>query len=206
LHNGNINNIEIENEHGSNNTVVRKAIPDDIDDIMSVACSVGNDVKNHKAGFLMDDYIKDYDYFKEKFLLLIRELKRFYVVEEDTILGFLISYSSDEWLHHNPSWLQDVIWAPQFDIKNTCKFVLIDKTAIKSGVTGMGLGSLLYKKLFEDIKEHNISNIFAETIISPKPNFASLEFRMKQRYDLAGVRFESYKGTVYTDLVYHKSV
>jgi len=46
----------------------------------------------------------------------------------------------------------------------------------------------------------------AETIISPIPNFASLAFRKKQNYFLAGVRYEPYLGEMYTDLIYYKDI
>jgi hypothetical protein len=55
------------------------------------------------------------------------------------------------------------------------------------------------------LKAERIEHIFAETIISPQPNFASLQFRKKQNYSLAGVRYEKYNNSLYTDLVYHKA-
>jgi len=186
--------------------VVRRASLNDIGGIMDVACSVGNSQKIHSAGFLMDDYVKDYDYFKQKFSNLIGELEHFYVIEGESILGFLIAYNKDEWLKYNPKWIEEILWSPDFDKSLTENFILVDKTAIFKGYTGRGLGSRLYETLIEDIKRKGIENIFAETIISPKPNFASLEFRLKQNYKLAGVRYERYKDNIYTDLVYHKKV
>lgn len=186
--------------------IVRKAVVDDIDGIMDVACSVGNGKKNHEDGFLMDDYILHYNHFKRKFTQLIMRLKHFYVIESRKILGFLIAYEKEEWLEENQGWIESIVWHPQFDMGHTDKFVLIDKTAISLGLTGRGLGSRLYTTLIHNLKGSGISDIFAETIISPKPNFASLNFRIKQQYSLAGVRYENYNGTVYTDLVYHKKI
>lgn len=188
------------------NPVVRKAACDDITGIMDVACSVGNSEKNHALGFLMDDYSGERSYFTDKFLKLLRELSYFYVVEDGSILGFLIAYTKDEWLRYNPCWIDDIKWSPDFDMKRTDNFVLVDKTAVRKGLTGKGLGSLLYDSLILDIKSRGICDMFAETLISPVPNFASLQFRLKQKYRLAGVRYEKYKGTLYTDLVYHKAL
>lgn len=202
----NIANLKIkyDDEELTGKISVRRAVSEDIDGIMDVACSVGNSNKVHTKGFLVDDYTSNYNHFKRKFQKLIMELKYFYVVESSTILGFLIAYSKEQWLQYNPGWMDEVVWHPQFDTDSTEKFVLIDKTAIFSHLTGRGLGSLLYKTLVSDIKKDGINDIFAETIISPKPNFASLEFRIKQNYNFAGVRFENYSDTIYTDLVYHK--
>ncbi len=186
--------------------VVRKASPDDINGIMDVALSVGNSQKSHESGFLMDDYAGETDYYIEKFTKLINELDHFYVVEDGLILGFLIAYCKDEWLHYNPTWIDDIIWSPEFDMKNTDRFMLVDKTAIHKDLTARGLGSLLYDSLIHDIKSEDICDMFAETLISPVPNFASLNFRIKQKYSLAGVRYEKYKGILYTDIVYHKTI
>jgi N-acetylglutamate synthase-like GNAT family acetyltransferase len=185
---------------------IRRAKHDDIDGIMEVACSVGNSKKIHSTGFLMDDYTQDYNHFKRKFLKLIMEIEHFYVVKSGTVLGFLIAYTREQWLHYNPHWLQDIVWNPAFDRNLSDDFVLVDKTAIMNGMTGRGLGSLLYKTLVPRVTKKGIHSIFAETLISPKPNFASLEFRIKQDYTLAGVRYERYQDAIYTDLIYHKAV
>lgn len=68
------------------------------------------------------------------------------------------------------------------------------------------VGSLIYKRFLSDLKSEGIKNIFSETIVSPHPNFASLQFRRKQKFDLSGVRYEKYGGKLYTDLIYHKKV
>lgn len=187
-------------------TRVRNANHDDIDGIMDVACSVGNSNKISGMGFLVDDYTKDYNHFRRLFLQLIMELDHFYVIENTEIIGFLIAYTKEQWLYYTKEWLDSVIWDPEFHIKKLDDFVLIDKTAILSGMTGKGLGSMLYKTLISDVRKNDVHNLFAETLISPKPNFASLEFRIKQDYKLAGVRFEHYKGVRYTDLVYNKQI
>ncbi|MEA4845788.1 MAG: GNAT family N-acetyltransferase, partial [Clostridiaceae bacterium] len=122
----------------------------------------------------------------------------------DKIYGFMIAYTKEEWIRDNPSWIQDVHWNPEFDLSRTSKFIVVDKTAVFAEMTGMGIGSLIYKRLLEDLKLEGIGNIFAETIISPQPNLASLQFRKKQEYSLAGVRYEKHNSTLYTDLVYHK--
>lgn len=197
-------NVKYDDQELTGKITVRRAAAGDIDGIMDVACSVGNSNKIHTAGFLIDDYTSNYNHFKRKFQQLIMELQYFYVVESSMILGFLIAYSKEQWLKYNPGWMDEIVWHPQFDTNRTENFVLIDKTAILSNLTGRGLGSLLYKTLVSDIRNDNINDMFAETIISPKPNFASLEFRLKQNYNFAGVRFENYSNAIYTDLVYHK--
>ena len=186
--------------------IVRRAEKRDISGIMNVACSQGRINKDYRAGFLMDDYVSDYDYFNERFLALIDKLHYFYVIENGTVLGFLIAYDKEEWLIRNQNWFDDIVWNPEFDRKLTDSFILVDKTAILSGITGKGLGSRLYDALIKDMKSDGINNMFAETIISPFPNFASLEFRVKQKYKLAGIRYEHYKDKLYTDLMYYKTV
>lgn len=186
--------------------VVRKAVCDDINGIMDVACSEGRADKNHRAGFLMDDYNANPDFFRKKFLSLIDSLKYFYVIENGAVLGFTIAYTKEEWLQYNPNWLEDIIWSPDFDLSKTEKFLLVDKTAILRGLTGKGLGSRIYDTLICNVRDEGINDLFAETIISPVPNFASLEFRLKQKYTLAGVRYEKHNGQLYTDLVYHKQL
>lgn len=198
--------MEISIEYPIEELIVRRAEKGDIEGIMEVAVSVGNASKVHSEGFLMDDYEKDYDFFKNKFLKLMEEIENFYVIEGDRILGFLIAYYRDEWLKYTPGWIDDIIWSPDFDRKRVENFILVDKTAIHKGLTGKGLGSELYKALIKNIKEKGIRDMFAETLISPVPNFASLNFRIKQKYKLAGIRYENYKGQIYTDLIYHKEV
>ena len=186
---------------------IRKAKTKDVDSIFRVACSVGTKTKESYSGFLMDDYIAKPKYYQKFFLERIFELDYFYVAESPNgILGFLMAYSKDQWLKYNPEWIEDTMWSPDFDMEKTDNFVVIDKTAIMANLTAKGIGSSLYKGLMKDLKEKGIVNIFAETLISPTPNFASLAFRKKQKYALAGVRYENYMNTLYTDLIYHKPI
>ncbi len=185
---------------------VRKATLEDVDQVYEVACSVGRSEKVAEQGFLVDDYLSNPRYYKTKLKRRIKRLSHFYVAEFDKIYGFLMAYSKDEWLAENPEWIEDIYWRPDFNKSKLDDFVLVDKTAIMSQLTGMGIGSTLYERLKSDLRKEGIKDIFAETIISPEPNFASLQFRKKQQYTLSGTRYEEYKGTLYTDLIYHKAV
>lgn len=191
----------------NNNLIkIRKALPKDVDEIYDIACSVGTKSKDSTKGFLMDNYVSNPNKYKKLFLNKIKELDYFYIAESNVTLGFLMAYTKKHWLKHNANWLDDIYWSPDFDKSKINNFVVIDKTAILAGQTGKGIGSKLYKNLLADINTANINNIFAETIINPTPNFASLAFRKKQRYMLAGVRYERYQKKLYTDLIYYKSV
>ncbi|MFZ5352163.1 MAG: GNAT family N-acetyltransferase [Bacillota bacterium] len=185
---------------------VRKATLQDVDAVFDVACSVGKSEKVAEQGFLVDDYMSNPRYYKTKLKRRIKRLKHFYVAEYDRIYGFLMAYEKNEWLAENPNWMEEVYWRPDFLSSATDNFILVDKTAVLSQLTGMGIGSLMYESLKTDLRNEGIKDIFAETIISPQPNFASLQFRKKQNYNLAGVRYEEYKGKLYTDLIYHKMV
>lgn len=186
---------------------VRKATPEDVNEIYRIATTVGHKNKDSDKGFLMDDYMSSPSRYKEMFLTRIFELEHFYVAHTaHKPVAFLMAYSKANWLRYTPEWIDEIYWHPSFNTKYTRKFVLVDKTAVCSGLTGMGIGSKLYESLISDITAKGIKNIFAETIISPVPNFASLNFRKKQRYQLAGVRYEEYKGNILTDLIYHKRV
>jgi len=185
---------------------VRKAEKKDFDAIYSIAASVGTGNKDSYKGFLMDNYLKEPEKYKEFFKKRLDELEYFYIAEENRPLGFLMGYKKSQWLKYNPNWLEDIYWSPDFDMSKTEDFIVVDKTAILAGYSGQGIGSILYKSLLHDLKRDGINNIFAETIVNPVPNFASLAFRKKQNYSLAGMRYEKYKGTIYTTLVYHKPV
>jgi predicted GNAT superfamily acetyltransferase len=91
-------------------------------------------------------------------------------------------------------------------MKRTENFVLVDKTAIRADLTSRGIGSRLYMRLIRDVRTRGIHDLFGETVVDPVPNFASLAFRKKQNYTLAGVHYERYYGKIVTDLVYHRSV
>ncbi|RQD69478.1 MAG: GNAT family N-acetyltransferase [Tindallia sp. MSAO_Bac2] len=191
---------------------VRRVKAEDIDSVFQIAASVGTGEKDSSQGFLVDNYASDPAYYKEKFLQLSQRLEHFYVAENVTgksrkqIVGFLIAYTKQQWLEDNPTWLEDVHWHPSFDQDRLNDFVVVDKTAIQSYLTGHGIGSELYKRLIADIRAKDIETILAETIISPTPNFASLAFRKKQHYLLAGVRYEDYIGETFTDLIYYKDI
>lgn len=189
-----------------NNFNTRKASKNDVSHIYSIACSVGKKVKTSEDGFLMDNYASNPKYYQNFFMEKILELEHFYIAENNQIVGFLMAYTKEQWLKYNPNWIEEICWRPDFDKSKLDNFVVIDKTAILSNLTGNGIGSILYKNLIKDLKSKNINHIFAETIISPTPNFASLSFRKKQKYSLSGLRYENYKDTLYTDLIYNKSV
>ena len=185
---------------------VRKAIPKDCLDVFHIASSVGKSKKISEEGFLIDDYTSNPKHYQSKLLQSIFELDYFYVAEIGSkIVGFLIAYTKEQWLNYNPEWLDDIYWHPLFDTNKTENFILVDKTAIHASLTGMGIGSKLYLKLINDIKKNGINNMFAETVINPIPNFASLSFRKKQNYSLAGMRYEEYNNDILTDLIYHKT-
>ncbi len=203
----NLSALEKEFATGKDHIRVRKACPKDLHSIYQVACSVGNNKKEANHGFLVDDYSSNPKYYQTQLLEKIFELDHFYVAESyNKIVGFLIAYTKQQWLKYNEGWIDDIYWKPDFDIKKTKDFILIDKTAILSHLTGKGIGSELYKKLIPSIKASGINDIFAETIISPTPNFASLSFRIKQNYTLAGMRYEDYLDQTFTTLIYHKSI
>ncbi len=187
-------------------TKVRKAKKSDVHQIYNIASSVGSARKIPEQGFLIDDYSSNPKFYKSKLLNAINSLEHFYVAEYERIYGFMIAYKKDEWLKNNPNWVNDVYWRPDFDRSKLDNFLVIDKTAVQAGLTGQGIGSIIYKQLLENLRLEGTGNIFAETIISPLPNFASLQFRKKQNYDLAGMRYESYNNMLYTDLVYYKEV
>ncbi|MPN29312.1 hypothetical protein SDC9_176764 [bioreactor metagenome] len=167
---------------------------------------MGSSEKISEQGFLVDDYRANPKFYKKKLLKGINSLDHFYVAEYDKIYGFMMTYTKEQWLEDNPDWLADVYWRPDFDKSKLDNFVVVDKTAIKADLTGQGIGSLIYTRLLSDLKSEGVHNIFAETIISPQPNFASLQFRKKQKYSLAGMRYENYNDNLYTDLIYHKKV
>lgn len=186
---------------------VRRASIGDLDQIYGIACSVGRNRKDPYQGFLIDDYRSDPEYYKTMFRRAIFELNHFYVAEnEDVLLGFLMAYTKKQWLAENPGWLEEIHWHPDFDREKTEHFVLVSKTAIRADLTSRGIGSRLYMRLIRDVRARGVHDMFGETVVDPVPNFASLAFRKKQDYTLAGVHYEEYNGKIVTDLVYHRSV
>ncbi|MGE5632577.1 MAG: N-acetyltransferase family protein [Caulobacteraceae bacterium] len=183
---------------------VRKAKEEDAEAIYAIACSVGTPQKIPEQGFLLDDYASNPGFYKKLIRKYISALAHFYVAEYDRIYGFMIAYTREEWLKENPGWLQDVHWSPDFDMVKTGSFILVDKTAVYADYTGMGIGSVIYKRLQEDLQNDGIEHIFAETVISPSPNIASLHFSKKQKYSLAGVRYKNYNDILHTGLIYYK--
>ncbi|QNB46664.1 GNAT family N-acetyltransferase [Thermanaerosceptrum fracticalcis] len=187
--------------------MIRKASVHDLDSIMAILKALGTNDKNPTQGFLMSDYTVNEDLHRKKYEGDLKTLTYTYVYEEETkVKGFLIAYRKDEWLKEVPSWEEDIFWHPQFNRHALEDFVLINQTGMFPGLTGKGIGSSLYQALFADLAQAGITNIFAETIIAPTPNFASLHFRIKQKYSLAGVRYEKYNDTIFTTLVYHKRI
>lgn len=185
---------------------VRKATPGDLSGIYDVACTVGTSEKDPDQGFLIDDYKSNPRYYLNSIRNKIDSLESFYVAEYDQVYGFLIAYSKEQWIKNNPDWMESVQWKPGFDKTLLEDFVVVDKTAISAEYTGFGIGSRIYDYLLDDLRQKNIKHIFAETMICPNPNFASLHFRIKQLYEHVGVNYYSYLEHDYTDLVYHKQV
>ncbi|MFP4482198.1 MAG: N-acetyltransferase family protein [Thermovirgaceae bacterium] len=188
---------------------LRRASIGDLDQIYNIACSVGKNRKDSYKGFLIDDYRSDPNYYRTMFKGRILELDHFYIAEaenEDELLGFLMAYTKKQWLAKNPGWIDEIHWHPGFDMRKTQNFILVDKTAVRADLTSHGIGSRLYRRLIRDVRARGIHDIFGETVVDPVPNFASLAFRKKQNYTLAGVHYEEYNGKIITDLVYHRSV
>lgn len=185
---------------------VRKAKASDVHQVYNIASSVGSSTKIPEQGFLIDDYVSNPKYYKKKLLNAINSLKHFYVAEYERIYGFMMAYTKEEWLRDNPDWIEDVYWSPDFDKSRLGNFIVVDKTAVQAGLTGQGIGSIIYKHLLKELNTNGVDTIFAETVISPLPNFASLQFRKKQKYVLAGMRYEDYNNTLFTDLIYYKNV
>ena len=114
--------------------------------------------------------------------------------------------TKEEWLKNNEGWIDEVYWSPRFDLGNTDNFVFVDKTAVYAPFTGRGIGSILFSTLLDDAKKEGVSDVLAETIIGPEPNFASLSFGIKQNYKVVGMRYETYKVKDFATLVYHKEI
>lgn len=185
--------------------VVERATEADLRGIMKVASSVGNGSNSSKQGFLMDNYQTNTDKFREKFRKDIRDSKMFYVIKNrNIVVGFLLAYTKKQWLSMEPNWIFDTKWKDNFNKKNLNNFVILEKIAVRSHLTGKGVGSQLFKRFRRDAIKHGISHMFSETILSPKPNFASMEFAMKQNYSLAGIRYEEHNKKILTTIIYHR--
>jgi L-amino acid N-acyltransferase YncA len=187
--------------------MIRKAAQKDLAGIMNILQKLGKAEKDPVQGFLMHDYTRNYEDYRDKYARRLAELKYFFVAEQvEEINGFLQAFSKEEWLREEPAWQEDTIWSPHFSRNLLENFVMINQTAILPGLTGKGLGSLLYEALFKELHEDGYTHVFAETIIAPQPNLASLNFRIKHNYQLAGVRYEKMQGTNFTTLVYYKLI
>lgn len=186
---------------------VRRATARDLEAVLEIASSVGSERKDSDQGFLVDDYLNDRGAVRKKMRNALNGLQHFYMAEiAGEPVGFLMAYRKEEWLADNPEWIEAVQWHPSFQKNLLRNFAVVDKTAIRADLTGRGIGSDLYVQLIEDLKDTGIRTLLAETIIDPVPNFASLNFRKKQRYQLAGMRYEFYNSRIYTDLVYFKNL
>jgi GNAT superfamily N-acetyltransferase len=187
---------------------VEKATQNDVDGIMAVAIAAGKAHKDSEAGFLMDDYEADAAEHTEEFKRAASRSRFFYVIKnrEGKVLGFLLAYRKERWLRREPGWMDTVHWRPDFDQSNLEDFVLLEKIAVDAELRGTGLGSVMFSKFRDDANEAGIYDMFSETIIGPRPNFAALAFAIKQKYALAGIRYEEHQGRTITDVVYHRKL
>lgn len=187
--------------------MIRKATQNDIEGIYAVLKSVGNADKIASQGFLISDYTKDEEQYRTRYIEDLKSMRYAYVyLDEEEIQGILFAYTKEEWLAQNPEWESDIVWHPSFNKTSLKNFVMVNQTAMYPELTGQGIGSKLYDSLIIDLNKDGVNDIFAETIIAPVPNFASLSFRLKQKYNLAGLRFETHVGSIFTTLVYHKTM
>lgn len=187
---------------------VEKARPEDAAAIMAVAITAGKATKDSDAGFLMDDYTSNPAEHRQQFAEAADKSRFFYIVKNDSgrVLGFLLAHRRARWLRIEPMWLEQVIWRPDFDKARLDDFVLLEKIAVDSELRGTGLGSEMFAQFRQDALAAGITDMFSETIIGPRPNFAALAFALKQKYTLAGIRYEEYDGKMLTDVVYHRKL
>ncbi|MDX9918026.1 MAG: GNAT family N-acetyltransferase [Gudongella sp.] len=186
---------------------VRKARLGDEKGVYEVACSVSCGKKDSHKGFLMDNYSEDPQYYLEYFRDRIKNLNYFFVAEMyGRIVGFTLSYRKSMWVRYNPEWIRSIKWHPAFKKRYLEDFVLIDKIAVSADYTGEGIGGMIENKLKRQMKAQGVRHILSETLVDPTPNLASISFREKQDYRIAGMRYEEYKGEYYTDLVYWKKI
>lgn len=186
---------------------VFKATKKDIKGILNVASSVSRNKQNHRQGFLMNNYFKNREKHIEKFESDIENSDLFYVIKEkEKVLGFLLGYTNEQWLDIEPNWISDTSWKWDFNNTPLTKFVILEKIAVSSNLSGNGIGSKLFERFRKDSLSLGIDNMFSETLIAPKPNFASMEFALKQQYNLAGIRYERFEGELFTSIVYHRKL
>lgn len=184
-----------------------KAKKSDINGIIKVAASVGKGKNNSIQGYLMDNYLENKEKHIRKFEKDVDNSKFFYVIKRrNNILGFLLAYQKNQWLDIEPQWIFNTNWKGDFNKNSLKNFIILEKIAVKSNLTGKGIGSELFKKFRQDALSLGIKNMFSETILSPRPNFASMEFAMKQMYKLAGIRYEEFNEKLLTTIVYHRKL
>lgn len=187
--------------------LIRKAKPEDLEAIFRIAREVGSKRKNMNTGFLIDDYSASPSKHKQTFKERIETGKYFYVaVERKQPIGFLLADSREEWDALCPNWMQIVRWRPDFDWRSIAAYVYSERMAVDINYAGKGVASLLYDSMTRELLSDNIHDLFSETVISPVPNMASLGFRRKQGFELAGVRYEDFGKHIVTNLVYHKKI
>jgi len=179
----------------------------DLEGIFQLASEVGSARKNMNTGFLIDDYSAEPEKHKKRFEECILAENYFYAaIEKGKLIAFLMANSMEEWNAICPNWRQMVRWRPDFYWTSIKTFVYSEKMAVDMNYAGKGIASLLYDNMISDMLSNNIHDIFSETIISPVPNMASLGFRRKQGFHLAGVRYEEFQENIVTNLVYHKKI
>lgn len=179
----------------------------DVENIIKIAASVGKNINNSKQGYLMNDYSQNTEKHIKKFEKDVENSKFFYIIKRrNNVLGFLLAYQKNQWLDIEPQWIFNTNWKGDFNKNSLKNFIILEKIAVKSNLTGQGIGSELFKQFRQDALSMGIKNMFSETILSPKPNFASMEFAMKQRYKLAGIRYEEFNENLLTTIVYHRKL
>lgn len=184
---------------------VSSARTNDINGILEVAASVGNGDKDHLQGFLMHNYQENEQEHYKNFEENINKTDFFFVVKlGNLVLGFLLAYNRKQWLDQEPDWLRSTNWKDDFEKNSLRRFLILEKIAVRSNLTGQGIGTLLFDKYKEEAEKRGIKHMFSETILAPEPNFASMEFALKQDYELAGVRYEDFEDNIFTTIVYHK--
>ncbi|HKL10718.1 MAG TPA: GNAT family N-acetyltransferase [Clostridia bacterium] len=187
--------------------LIRKAKPKDIEGIFQIAKEVGSTRKNMNTGFLIDDYSISPDKHKIRFKEKIASGNHFYVaVEKRKPIAFLIANTVEEWEATCPNWRQMVRWRPDFYWTGIKSFIYSEKMAVDINYAGKGIASLLYDRMMSEMLASNIHDLFSETVISPVPNMASLGFRRKQGFTLAGVRYQEFQNNIVTNLVFHKKI
>lgn len=190
---------------------IRKAKQKDIEGIYRVASSTGKKLKNLQHGFLMDNYESDPEGFKNKFKRDIKLSDFFYVAEYSdnrthVIVGFIFGLAKDNWLKRTPTWLEDCSFRPNFNMDNLNDYVMLEKIAVLDKYNRQGVGSMLSKRFFKDLKRNGIHDMFEEVIIAPAPNIPSLMFKKKRNLKLAATRFEEHNSKILTTLIYHKKI